>query len=200
MGVPADSALVLKIRNGLSRKYWNTHQNKTCSIYSVLKVMVIQCVGTSIFYTLSGSLFNLAVIFIQFFNSYPRWWLTIATQVVYRASSVLFLYFVIMAAAGGAVHYVYAKCVSWVASLGPESDWARVGKIARGGWWGTEVNVVRKAKCWYYSVFGKYQMEGRKEGRQGKWSKVHAALKRGSTQKPRRYYPFWGCIGQIPSC
>lgn len=74
--------------------------------------MVIQCVGTSIFYTLSGSLFNLAVIFIQFFNSYPRWWLTIATQVVYRASSVLFLYFVIMAAAGGAVHYVYAKCVS----------------------------------------------------------------------------------------
>ncbi|CAN0291958.1 unnamed protein product, partial [Ectocarpus sp. 12 AP-2014] len=30
-------------------------------------------------------------------------------QVVYRASSVLFLYFVLMATAGGAVHYVYAN-------------------------------------------------------------------------------------------
>lgn len=30
-------------------------------------------------------------------------------QVAYRASSVLFLYFVLMATAGGAVHYIYAK-------------------------------------------------------------------------------------------
>ncbi|CAM9925972.1 unnamed protein product, partial [Sphacelaria rigidula] len=32
-----------------------------------------------------------------------------AAQVVYRASSVLFLYFILMAAAGGAVHFIYAK-------------------------------------------------------------------------------------------
>lgn len=30
-------------------------------------------------------------------------------QVVYRASSMLVLYFILMASVGGAVHYVYAK-------------------------------------------------------------------------------------------